>query len=196
MFLKNLILLTVMIGTNAHSACISYRYRPVLWNPKGDSVIILRQGFGSENGAGSVDLFITRANMELTQLQISSTIRSDGNISPEAVTREDCLKNLKQFNLTLALYDFPNLMHESTCKPERDYLFNKKIDTTTPIEEKKQTELFKKLEYTLDASAFSKNQVNFVVAQTKATCTAECFWVIFDKDKNLYNKKGACLTAP
>lgn len=188
-------LITSILSFNAYSACISYRYRPLFWSPNGQSVVILKQGTGPDGG-GSVDLIVASSYSDYTLFKVTSTVRPSGTMSSELISKNDCLAMLKEFNIDLSSLGFQNLLHESTCKDERDYLFNKKVDTATPVDHETQQKILKQLEYTKEASVYGINHRAFIVAQPKPSCSAECFWVLFEPSKNLYQKKEACLRGP
>lgn len=188
----NLIIITLLFGITAHPMCTSFRYRPLMWNPAGTSAVILKQGFGPEGG-GSIELLLTTHNMEPLRTSITSNMSPGDGSTPESVSSKSCTANIKELNHKLAVLNFQNSLHESTCKPERAYLFTRKLDTIAVVDEKKKTEILKQLDYKKEALVFSGNQNNIIVLDSASSCTAECFWVSFDSTKNLYQKKDACL---
>lgn len=188
----NLTIITLLFGITAHPMCTSFRYRPLMWNPAGSSAVILKQGFGQEGG-GSIDLLLTTHNMEPLRTEITSNMSSSDGSTPESVSSKSCTTNIKALNHKLAVLSFQNTLHESTCKPERVYLFTRKLDSIAVVDDKKKTEILKQLDYKKKALVYSANQNNFIVLDSASSCTAECFWVSFDSTKNLYQKKDVCM---
>lgn len=163
-----------------------------MWNPAGTSAVILKQGFGSEGG-GSIDLILTHSKSESIRAAITSTMSPGDGSTPEGVTPKTCTKDVNSLNHNLGVHNFQNNLHESTCKPERSYLFNRKLDAITAVDEKIKVELLKQISYKDEALVYSLNQINFIVVKSASSCTADCFWVSFDGTKNVYQKKEACL---
>lgn len=188
----NFIAVTLVFGSVAHPTCTSFRYRPLMWNLAGTSAVILKQGFGPDGG-GSIELILTTFNAEPIQALITSNMSHSDGSTPESVSMKTCAEKLQILNQKLGAQSFQNNLHESTCKPERSYLFNRKLDTIAVIDEKKKAEILKQIDYKREALVYSANQNNLIVVESASSCTADCFWVSFDSAKNLYQKQDACL---